>query len=98
MHTASCITRRQITLFVNIVCVRRLERVDYSNVVISAIDSKWCDNHFVCMGCFVSLSSDNVKFVDWDNKPFCKDCFGTLGGETRRKVLKYRELEKKLQL
>ncbi|KAI8904732.1 hypothetical protein EDD86DRAFT_229820 [Gorgonomyces haynaldii] len=67
-----------------------------TGVVISALASKYCGNHFMCMGCFTNLSDEKSEFVDWDNKPFCRGCFDRLPSETKTHVRKYREMEKKL--
>lgn len=53
-------------------------------------------NFSQCYGCFVTLADDKMEYVDWDNKPFCKSCFLRLPGETKRKVNRYKDLEKKL--
>ncbi|TPX63990.1 hypothetical protein SpCBS45565_g06187 [Spizellomyces sp. 'palustris'] len=64
---------------------------------ITAMQRKWCEQHFVCMGCHTSFASQDSKmaFVEWNLKPYCKKCYEELPAEVRRKVGKYYDKEKK---
>jgi hypothetical protein len=35
------------------------------------------------------------KFYEWDLKPFCKYCYDKIPLDTRKKLIKYMEIEKK---
>nr|KAJ3419281.1 hypothetical protein HK105_007162 [Polyrhizophydium stewartii] len=63
--------------------------------VVSALGVRWCEQHFMCMGCFCALADGKAKFMEWDNKPFCKRCYEKLPGDVRRSLSKYKEYEKK---
>jgi hypothetical protein len=64
-------------------------------LAIDALGGKWCENHFQCLGCFVSLSDlQRTSFLDFDGKPFCRRCFERLPWSVRSSIKKYREKEK----
>ncbi|KAJ3261549.1 LIM and senescent cell antigen-like-containing domain protein 2 [Boothiomyces macroporosus] len=64
--------------------------------MISALGSKWCEAHFMCMGCFAPLNDfERSKFMDFDTKPFCRRCYDKLPSDTKRNTKKYAESEKK---
>ncbi|EGF79458.1 hypothetical protein BATDEDRAFT_12220 [Batrachochytrium dendrobatidis JAM81] len=63
--------------------------------VVSALGTRWCEQHFMCMGCFCALADGKVRFMEWDNKPMCKRCYEKLPSDVRKNVSKYKESEKK---
>ncbi|KAI8813902.1 hypothetical protein BJ742DRAFT_900551, partial [Cladochytrium replicatum] len=65
--------------------------------VIKAMNRSWCENHFVCMGCFGKLTGYRVKHIEWDMKPFCSTCFNKLPYDVKRRVNTYAEFDMKLQ-
>ncbi|KAJ3323945.1 LIM and senescent cell antigen-like-containing domain protein 2 [Boothiomyces sp. JEL0866] len=77
-------------------CPTDKEQAKQKKLVISALGSKWCEAHFMCMGCFAPLNDfERSKFMDFDTKPFCRRCFDKLPSDTKRNMKKYAESEKK---
>ncbi|KAJ3277886.1 LIM and senescent cell antigen-like-containing domain protein 2 [Borealophlyctis nickersoniae] len=64
--------------------------------VVTALGRKWCELHFICMGCHGSLSEGKAQFLEVDTKPMCKRCFEALSFDVRKNLTKYFEIEKKL--
>ena len=66
--------------------------------VVEALGRKFCESHFLCVGCDQSIASQEVvKFNEWDTKPMCKHCYGRLPTSLQKKLTKYAELELKYQ-
>ena len=69
----------------------------FPHVVITAINRKWCENHFTCIGCNTDIAGiGQMKYMDWDSKPMCKDCYTRVSGDIRKQLTKYIENEKKV--
>ncbi|TPX43087.1 hypothetical protein SeMB42_g02736 [Synchytrium endobioticum] len=65
--------------------------------LVEALGRKWCEDHLLCMGCHVSLTSGKIKFVEWDGQPFCKRCFEKLPSNTKKNVVHYAEMERRAE-
>jgi hypothetical protein len=69
--------------------------VRFTNVGIQALGGNYCENHFMCMGCFSNLSDfSRTKFMDFDTKPFCQRCFDQVPSDSKKNMTRYREKEK----
>ncbi|RKP17823.1 hypothetical protein ROZALSC1DRAFT_15891 [Rozella allomycis CSF55] len=66
-----------------------------SSNIISAVDRKWCPNHFICFGCGDNLSL-STKFFNWDKKPLCSSCYDHIGLDIKNRLNKYNQIEKKV--
>lgn len=64
--------------------------------MITAINRKWCEEHFTCIGCEMDITTTGMKYVDWDSKPMCKNCYPRISGDIRKQITKYIENEKRL--
>jgi len=64
--------------------------------VITAINRKWCENHFTCIGCEIDITELGLKYFDWDCKPMCKNCYSRLDGDLRKQLAKYNDNEKRV--
>lgn len=58
--------------------------------VVNVLNKSWCVEHFSCTACSVSLATKGgAKYVDMDERPYCKKCFEKTPTELRRRLKKY---------
>jgi len=67
-----------------------------SGKVVSAMNKKWCENHFNCLSCDLPLQVVGMKYMEWDTKPMCKECYGRIPSDIRKSLIKYQENERKV--
>lgn len=65
------------------------------NLVVFALGRKWCEHHFICIGCDEDLAQPKARFSEWDTKPCCKRCFESLKPDIRKRLNKYASFEAK---
>ena len=73
-----------------------LVRILIIYLVVTAAGKKWCESHFICIGCHKNLTTPGQKFLEWDAKITCTKCYDEIPSGIRRKVLKYIDKETKL--
>ena len=65
---------------------------------VGALGRSWCEHHFTCSGCDKNLSRPGVKFMEWDGKLMCTDCWHEVPSNIRKRLQRYTEFEEKLKL
>ncbi|KAG4099986.1 hypothetical protein H8356DRAFT_1663471 [Neocallimastix lanati (nom. inval.)] len=68
-----------------------------SGKVVTALNKKWCENHFTCAGCDLDFNKERVPFYEMDTKPFCKGCYDYLPSSVRKLLEKYDQIDKKVK-
>ncbi|KXS18289.1 hypothetical protein M427DRAFT_153426 [Gonapodya prolifera JEL478] len=76
------------------VCARCFEAVEGEPV--TAVSKTFCADHLSCVLCELPLNPRS-KFVEWDLRPACSDCWESLPTETRRRANRYFENERKAE-
>ncbi|XP_019855906.1 PREDICTED: LIM and senescent cell antigen-like-containing domain protein 1 isoform X2 [Amphimedon queenslandica] len=57
--------------------------------VVTVLNKSWCIEHFNCTACDTLLSSrGGAKYIDMDERPYCKKCFDKIPVELRRRLKK----------
>ncbi|KAJ3220459.1 LIM and senescent cell antigen-like-containing domain protein 2 [Clydaea vesicula] len=68
---------------------------DSERGVVIALNRKWCEGHFCCVACQITIVPGKTKFSELDSKPYCLTCWNSLPFELRTNLNNFAMIEKK---